>query len=72
MTHTFAGLQVETCQDEEALLRTVISAVQALDPDIMVAFDLMRGSIGYLQVLSPCTAVSQLGLRSTQLIDLDS
>lgn len=39
--------------DEKALLEGAVAAIRDLDPDMTVAFDLMRGSIGYLQARAP-------------------
>jgi len=36
------------CQDEVSLLRGVVGAVQSLDPDILVGWDMQRESLGYL------------------------
>jgi hypothetical protein len=41
--------QLEWHEGEVDLLESVVRAVQALDPDMIVAFDLMRGSVGYLE-----------------------
>ena len=39
---------MERYQSEAALLRGFVAAVAALDPDVVVGFDLQRGSLGYL------------------------
>jgi DNA polymerase zeta len=41
--------QLDRVPDEAALLDAVLQAIRALDPDVIVAFDIMRGSIGYLE-----------------------
>ena len=34
--------------DEKVLLKKFVEAVQALDPDILVGFEVQQGSLGYL------------------------
>ena len=41
-------VQVEVFQSEKALLEAFIEAVQALDPDIILGFEVQKGSLGYL------------------------
>ena len=41
--------QTDRVTSEPSLLSAVLVAVCALDPDIITAFDVMRGSIGYLE-----------------------
>lgn len=40
--------QVEVFQSEKALLEAFIDATQALDPDIILGFEVQKGSLGYL------------------------
>ena len=40
------------CRDESALLQAVIAAIVGLDPDIIVGFDVMKWSLGYLDARS--------------------
>ncbi len=35
-------------QDEPTLLRAVAAALSSLDPDILLGWDVQRGSLGYL------------------------
>eukprot|EP00892_Ulva_mutabilis_P005116 jgi/Ulvmu1/2977/UM015_0017.1 len=46
------GGQVDVCADERALLEAVIVAVVALDADVVVGFDVMRWSLGFLDARS--------------------
>jgi DNA polymerase elongation subunit (family B) len=46
---SFPDAQLEWCESEVDMLEGVVKAVQALDPDMIVAFDLMRGSVGYME-----------------------
>ena len=41
-------LQVEVHGSEDALLDAVVGAVRALDPDILVGYEVQQGSLGYL------------------------
>jgi DNA polymerase zeta len=43
-----AGVQMEVYDSEEALLDALVGAVRALDPDILVGFEVQQGSLGYL------------------------
>lgn len=40
--------QVEVFQSEKALLEAFTEATQALDPDIILGFEVQKGSLGYL------------------------
>ena len=40
--------QVEVFQSEKALLEAFIEATQSLDPDIILGFEVQKGSLGYL------------------------
>ncbi|BDA47990.1 probable DNA polymerase zeta catalytic subunit [Coccomyxa sp. Obi] len=42
------NVQVEVHGSEEALLDAVVAAVRALDPDILVGYEVQQGSLGYL------------------------
>lgn len=42
------GLQIERFPTEKALLDAVITAVQSLDPDILMGYEVQKGSLGYL------------------------
>lgn len=46
------GCQMDMCEDERAVLEAVIAAVVALDADVVVGFDVMRWSLGYLDTRS--------------------
>lgn len=39
---------MEVVGSEEALLGAFVEAVRALDPDILVGFEVQQGSLGYL------------------------
>lgn len=39
---------MEVHGSEEALLDALVGAVRALDPDILVGFEVQQGSLGYL------------------------
>ena len=41
-------LQMEAFESENALLDAFVEAVRALDPDILVGFEIQQGSLGYL------------------------
>jgi DNA polymerase zeta len=41
-------VQTEVYITEAALLNAFVNAVQALDPDIIVGFEVQKGSLGYL------------------------
>ncbi len=41
-------LQVEVFQSEKALLEAFVEATQSLDPDIILGFEVQKGSLGYL------------------------
>lgn len=41
-------MQMEVHGSEEALLDALVGAVRALDPDILVGFEVQQGSLGYL------------------------
>ena len=41
-------MQVEVFQSEQKLLEGFVDAVQALDPDIVLGFEVQKGSLGYL------------------------
>ena len=41
-------MQVEVFQSEKALLEAFIEATQSLDPDIILGFEVQKGSLGYL------------------------
>ena len=41
-------IQVEVFQSEKALLEAFIEATQSLDPDIILGFEVQKGSLGYL------------------------
>ena len=41
-------MQMEVYGSEEALLDALVGAVRALDPDILVGFEVQQGSLGYL------------------------
>lgn len=41
-------LQVELFQSEKALLEAFVEATQSLDPDIILGFEVQKGSLGYL------------------------
>ena len=41
-------MQVEMFQSEQKLLEGFVDAVQALDPDIILGFEVQKGSLGYL------------------------
>ena len=41
-------LQVDVFKSEKALLEGVVDAMQALDPDIVLGFEVQKGSLGYL------------------------
>lgn len=57
-------VQVDRCSGGEAeVLAAVVAAIRALDADIIVAFDLMRGSIGYLEARARELAMSPPLLR---------
>lgn len=47
-----SGCQMDVCTDEKELLEAVIAAVVALDADVVVGFDVMRWSLGYLDARS--------------------
>lgn len=57
------GAQVDVLPDEAALLKEVLAAVTALDPDLIVAFDIMRGSVGYLEARARAIALPGSFLR---------
>jgi hypothetical protein len=59
------GGQVDYVADEPTLLQAVLKAVKVLDPDVIVAFDLMRGSVGYLEARG-----KELGMTPTFLRQL--
>ena len=42
------GVELHSLLDEAALLRALVSAVRALDPDVLLGFDVHAGSVGYL------------------------
>jgi len=39
---------VEVFQSEKALLEAFVEATQSLDPDIILGFEVQKGSLGYL------------------------
>lgn len=41
-------MQVERVGSEEALLEGLVGAVRALDPDIILGWEVQQGSLGYL------------------------
>ena len=41
-------LQMEVFQSEKALLEAFVDATQSLDPDIILGFEVQKGSLGYL------------------------
>ncbi|DBA81937.1 hypothetical protein WJX77_000726 [Trebouxia sp. C0004] len=41
-------VQVEVFQSEKALLEAFVEATQSLDPDIILGFEVQKGSVGYL------------------------
>ena len=41
-------LQMEAFESENAMLDAFVEAVRALDPDILVGFEIQQGSLGYL------------------------
>ena len=41
-------LQMEAFESENALLDAFVEAVRALDPDILVGFEVQQGSLGFL------------------------
>lgn len=47
-----SGSQVDVCAGERALLEAVIAAVVELDADVLVGFDVMRWSLGFLDARS--------------------
>lgn len=47
-----SGSQVDVCAGEQELLEAVIAAVVELDADVLVGFDVMRWSVGYLDARS--------------------
>lgn len=47
-----SGSQVDVCAGEQELLEAVIAAVVDLDADVLVGFDVMRWSVGYLDTRS--------------------
>lgn len=42
------ALQVEAFRSEDDLLRRLAALVHGLDPDVLVGWDVQRGSLGYL------------------------
>ena len=46
-------------KSEKALLEAVVEAVQGLDPDIILGFEVQKGSLGYL---ADRAATMELGL----------
>ena len=48
MVLTNVGMQVDVFKSEKALLEGVVDAVQGLDPDIVLGFEVQKGSLGYL------------------------
>ena len=64
-TAAAVGAQLDWMQNEMKLLQALIAAVTALDPDIIVAFDIMRGSIGYLEARA-----QELGMQPSLLRQL--
>lgn len=42
------GFQIELCADEQALLDRLIDSVIALDPDILLGYEIHNGSWGYI------------------------
>ena len=47
MSH-LVGMQMEMHDSENALLDAFVGAVRALDPDILVGFEVQQGSLGFL------------------------
>lgn len=43
-----AGMQMERHETEEAMLDALVEAVRALDPDILLGWEVQQGSLGYL------------------------
>ena len=42
------SVQVEVFKSEQALLEAFVEATQSLDPDIVLGFEVQKGSLGYL------------------------